>query len=321
MKYAILVLSNFKRHKTRTFLTVASITVAFILFAYLATIRKSFEMGVEVAGVNRLITRHRVSLVQLLPASYEQRIEQVEGVTAATPATWFGGSYKEERMPFPRIAVKPEEYLAMFPEFVLPEEQKQAWYRTKTGVIVGRKLAERFGFKPGSKIQIVPDIWWPVKGPTWEFDVVGVYGGSKKETDLTQMLLRSDYLDENRQYVKGQVGWYSVQIRDPNEAAAVSKRIDTLFVNSPAETKTATEAAFMQGWADQIGDIGKIIIAILTAVFITILLVAGNTMSQAIRERIAELGVLKAIGYTDLQMLALVLAESLAAASDCSSAG
>ncbi len=311
MKYALLVLSNFKRHRTRTILTVLSIMVAFILFSYLATIRKAFEMGVEVAGADRLITRHRVSLIQLLPASYEERIERVEGVAAATPATWFGGSYKDERMPFARFAVKPDEYLDIYPEYVVPEEQQQAWLRTKTGVIVGRKLSERFGFEIGDKIQIVPDIWRPTNAAAWEFDVVGIYDGRAKETDLSQMLLRIDYLDEARQFVKGQVGWYGVKIDDPNQAAAVAERIDKLFENSPAETKTATEAAFMKSWADQVGDIGAIVTAILSAVFFTILLVAGNTMAQAVRERISELGVLKAIGYTDGQMLALVLVESL----------
>ncbi|HEX2122580.1 MAG TPA: FtsX-like permease family protein, partial [Thermoanaerobaculia bacterium] len=275
------------------------------------TIRKAFEMGVEVAGADRLITRHRTSLIQLLPASYEERIERVEGVAAATPATWFGGSYKDERMPFARFAVKPDEYLEIYPEYVVSEEQQQAWMRTRTGVIVGRKLSERFGFEIGDKIQIVPDIWRPTNAAAWEFDVVGIYDGRAKETDLSQMLLRIDYLDEARQFVKGQVGWYGVKIEDPNQAAAVAERIDKLFENSPAETKTATEAAFMKSWADQVGDIGAIVTAILSAVFFTILLVAGNTMAQAVRERISELGVLKAIGYTDGQMLALVLVESL----------
>lgn len=199
----------------------------------------------------------------------------------------------------------------MFPEYVVSEEAKQAWLRTKTGVIVGRKLSERYGFKVGDKIQITPDIWRPERGSAWVFDVVGIYRGSRTETDESQMLLRSDYLDEARMWVKGQVGWYHIQVKDPSQAATVSERIDKLFENSPAETKTATEAAFMKSWADQVGDIGTIVTAILTVVFFTILLVVGNTMAQAVRERISELGVLKAIGYTDMQMLSLVLAESL----------
>lgn len=312
MKFLGLVLANFKRHKTRTILTILSIMVAFVLFGYLAAIRKSFEMGVSVAGADRLITRHKTSLIQLLPASYEARMEKVEGVQDATAATWFGGNYHAERMPFSRFAVDPEEYLRMYPEFILPEAQKQAWLRTKTGVIVGRGLAEKYGFKIGDKVPIQGDIWRPQSGgDTWTFDVAGIYDGAQKETDTQTMLLRLDYLDETRQYVKGQVGWYSIKLSDAKNSEAIAKKIDALFENSPAETKTATEAAFVKGWADQVGDIGAIVTAILTAVFFTILLIAGNTMAQAVRERTNELGVLKAIGFTDAQMLAMVLIESL----------
>src|SRR5688572_14702204 len=311
MKALGLVLANFKRHKTRTVLTILSIVVAFTLFGYLAAIRKSFQMGVNVAGADRLITRHKTSLIQLLPAAYESRMENVKGVQDATAATWFGGSYHAERMPFSRFAVEPGEYLRMYPEFVLPEDQKQAWMRTKSGVIVGRGLVAKYGFKIGDKIPIVGDVWRPAKGDTWTFDVVGVYDGRNKETDISTMLLRLDYLDETRQFAKGQVGWYTVKLSDAKNSDAIAKEIDLLFENSPAETKTATEAAFVKGWADQIGDIGAIVTAILTAVFFTILLVAGNTMAQAVRERTNELGVLKAIGFTDAQMLAMVLFESL----------
>jgi putative ABC transport system permease protein len=311
MKYALLILSNFKRHKTRTLLTLLSIIVAFVLFAYLSAIRQAFSMGVSVAGADRLVTRHKTSLINLLPASYEAEMERIEGIQDVTAATWFGGIYKDERVPFTRFAVHPSEYLAMFPEFVVPPAQKEAWLRTKTGVIVGRGLVERYGFKVGDKISIRGDIWTPSKGGPWTFDVVGIYDGAQKETDPSQMLLRLDYLDETRRFVKGQVGWYHLKVNDPAQSAAIAKKIDALFENSDAETKTATEAAFVKSWADQIGDIGAIVTAILGAVFFTILLVAGNTMAQAVRERITELGVLKAIGFTDPQMLVIVLAESL----------
>lgn len=311
MKLVGLVLANFKRHKLRTLLTILSIVVAFTLFGYLAAIRKAFEMGVDVAGKDRLIVRHKVSLIQLLPASYEERIEKLPGVAMATHATWFGGVYKDERMPFARIAVKPEEWFVMYPEYITPPAQVAAWKQTRTGVIVGRKLADRFGWKIGDKIPIIGNIWRPEKGETWTFDLVGIYEGKEKETDTTQMFLRYDYLDETRRFVRGQVGWYHIKVKDPANAEAVVKQVDSLFENSPAETKTETEGAFMKGWAEQVGDIGAIVTAILTAVFFTILLVAGNTMAQAVRERISELGVLKAIGFEDSQVLTLVLVESL----------
>lgn len=312
MRFLLLILSNFKRHKTRTVLTVLSIIVAFTLFGYLAAIRKAFEMGVSVAGADRLVVRHKVSLIQLLPAAYEQRMEQVDGVAMATHATWFGGVYHKERMPFARIAVKPDEFMQMYPEYLVPKDQMEKWRQTKTGVVVGRKLLERFEWKIGDKIPITGNIWRPEKGgDTWTFDLVGVYDGAQRETDTTQMFIRYDYLDETRRFVRSQVGWYHIKVKDPSRSEEVAKAVDKLFENSPAETKTETEGAFMKGWADQVGDIGAIVTAILTAVFFTILLVAGNTMAQAVRERISELGVLKAIGFADGQVLMLVLIESL----------
>ena len=168
MKYALLVLSNFKRHKTRTILTILSIVVAFVLFAYLAAIRKSFEMGVSVAGANRLIVRNRITLIQPLPQSYEARIEQLEGVAFATKAAWFGGIYKDERSGvFAQIAVDPAEFLEMYPEYVVTAPQKEAWLKTRTGAVAGRKLADRFGWKVGDKIPIKPTYLRPKSGDVW----------------------------------------------------------------------------------------------------------------------------------------------------------
>lgn len=314
MRFAVLVLSNFKRHRTRTILTVLSIAVAFVLFGYLAAIRKAFEMGVSVAGADRLVVRHKVSIIQMLPESYEADIERIPGVAQATHATWFGGVYQDERNFFAQIAVDPVEYLELFPEFVLTAEEKAAWMRTRTGVVVGEGLAKRFGFRRGGKVPIRGTIWRPRDGDTWSFDVVGIYKGATQETDTSQMFLRYDYLEENRPFANGYVGWYHMRIRDPNQAAAIAKKVDETFANSPAETKTETEGAFVKAFADQVGNIGAIVTAILSAVFFTILLVAGNTMAQAVRERIGELGVMKAIGFTDQQMLWIVLAESLAIA-------
>jgi putative ABC transport system permease protein len=311
MRFALLILSNFKRHKTRTLLTILSIAVAFILFAYLAAIRTAFSMGVSVAGADRLIVRHKVSLIQLLPQSYEAQIERVEGVSDATHATWFGGIYKEPKNFFGQMPVKPEEFMHMYPEFKLPRDQMDAWLKTRTGAIVGRTTADRFGWKVGQKIPLQATIWRRKDGQnTWTFDLVGIYDGAK-ETDTSNFFFRHDYFDEARQFGQGQIGWYYIRVKDPKNAEAVAKRVDEVFANSPAETKTETEKAFVKGFAEQAGNIAAIVISILTAVFFTILLVAGNTMAQAVRERIGELGVLKAIGFTDGQVLAMVLAEAL----------
>ena len=311
MKYAQLVLSNFKRHKTRTILTVLSIVVAFILFAYLAAIRNAFQFGTSLAGANRLVVRHRVTLIQPLPQSYERRIEQIEGVADASQQTWFGGLYQDKQTSWGQVAVVPQEFFPMYPEFLLPENEKQAFLKTRTAAIVGRKTALRYGWKVGDRIPIEATYMRGKSGNTWTFDLVGIFDGQYPDTDTSSFYLRHDYLDENRVWGKGLTGWYTVKIQDPQQAERIAREIDAAFANSPAETKAETEKAFIKGFAEQMGNIGAIVQFILTTVFITILLVAGNTMAQAVRERTGELGVMKAIGFTDGQVLAFVLAESL----------
>jgi len=200
--------------------------------------------------------------------------------------------------------------MKMYPEFLLPKSQFEAWKATRTGVVVGSTTAKQFGWKIGDRIPIQPTIWRPKSGATWTFDLVGIYTGQFKETDTTQFLFRYDYFDETRMFGQGMVGWYYIRVKDPNRAVDVAKAIDEHFANSPYETKTETEKAFIKGFADQVGNIGAIVTAILSAVFFTILLVAGNSIAQAVRERISDLGVMKAVGFTDRQVLAFVLAES-----------
>ncbi len=311
MKFLPLVWSNLKRKKLRTTLTLLSIVVAFVLFGYLAAIRVGFSAGVEMAGIDRLIVRHRVSITELLPLSYQQRIALIPGVASVVHQTWFGGVYQDPKNFFAQMPVEPEPFLAMFPEYVLPEDQKLAWLRTRTGAIVGRQTAKRFGWNIGDRIPILSQIWSTKQGgQVWEFDIVGIYDGKETGTDTTSLFFRYDYFDENRAFGTGQVGWYTIRVTDPDQAATVSKLVDQEFANSSAETKTETERAFATGFAKQIGNIGTILVAILSAVFFTILLVAGNTMAQSVRERTEELGALKAMGFTHQQVLGLVLAES-----------
>jgi putative ABC transport system permease protein len=226
---------------------------------------------------------------------------------------WFGGIYKEPKNFFAQMPVIPEELYDMYPEYIISDEAKAAWQETRTGAVVGRALADRFGWKVGDRIPINATIYQPKSGGlTWEFDLVGLYDGAVKGTDTSQFFFRYDFFDENRVSGQGQVGWYTVRVNNPEQAAAVAAAIDTEFANSPAETKSEGEGAFVQGFANQIGNIGFIITSIMAAVFFTILLVAGNTMAYAVRERTSELAVLKAIGFTDRGVLALVLGESLA---------
>src|SRR5688572_7435020 len=316
MKFLSLVWSNLKRKKLRTFLTILSILVAFVLYGLLCTIKEAFTAGVTMAGADRLVVRHKVSLIMTLPVTYKARMERIAGVASATHMTWFNGIYQgESKNFFGSFPVEPEPFLAMYPEFLLPEEQKQAWLKTRTGVIVGRALVDRFKWKIGDRIPLVSPIW-PRKGDgAWEFEIVGIFEGAKKGTDTSGFYFRYDYFDEARAHGEGQVGWYGVKVNDPARAGEVATAIDSEFANSPYETKAEPEGAFIQGFAEQIGDIGKILIAILSAVFFTILLVAGNTMAQAVRERTQELGVLKSMGFTNELVLALVLVESCLIAS------
>lgn len=311
MKFLHLIWSNLKRRKVRTLLTALCVLVAFLLYGYLSAIARALDQGVSVAGADRLIVRHRVSIAQLLPVSYKARIARIPGVSLVAHATWFGGIYQEPKNFFVQLPVEPEEWLQAYPEYLVPEEVKKKWVATRTGAVAGRKTAEKFGWKVGDRIPIQATIWMKKDGSrTWEFDLVGIYDGKEKGTDTTQLFFRYDYFDETRAFAEGQVGWYIVRVKNPDEAATVARQIDEEFSNSPAETKAETERAFVGAFAKQIGDIGTIVAAILSAVFFTILLVAGNTMAQAVRERTEELGVLKALGFTSTQVLTLVLAES-----------
>jgi putative ABC transport system permease protein len=312
MKFLPLIWSNLKRKKLRTLLTILSILIAFVLFGFLAAIREALTGGVQVAGVDRLIVRHKVSIIQLLPESYKQRMERIPGVALATHQTWFGGKYQDSHNFFMQCPVVPDEFLSMHPEFILPADQKAAWLQTRTGAIVGRKSAQLFGWKIGDKVPIQSPIWAKSdRSHTWEFDIVGIYDGKEKNTDVSSLFFRYDYFDESRaKAAQGQVGWYTIRIKDPARAPEIAKQVDLEFENSSYETKAEPEGAFAQSWAKQIGNITLIVASILGAVFFTVLLVTGNTMAQAVRERTGELGVLKAIGFTNVQVLALVLIES-----------
>jgi putative ABC transport system permease protein len=311
MKFLPLIWSNLMRRKVRTLFTLLSILVAFLLFGYLSAINLAFRMGIDLAGADRLVLRHKVSIIQMLPVSYQARIEQVEGVEAVAHQTWFGGVYQDPKNFFMQSPVDPDEFFDMYPEFLVPDEQMEAFKANRTGVIVGRTIAEKFGWKVGDRVPIQGTIWRKKDGSqTWEFTVEGIYDGAQKGTDTTQFLFRYDYFDEARWFGEGLVGWYIVRIADPDNAAEIAERIDALFANSPNETKTATERAFIQGFAKQIGDIGTIAVAILSAVFFTILVVTGNTMAQSVRERTNELAVLKTLGFTNQRIMTLVLVES-----------
>ena len=311
MKFLGLVWSNLKRKKLRTALTVLSILVAFVLFGILCAIKEAFNAGVTLAGRDRLIVRHKVSIIQSLPQSYEQRIANVPGVDAVAGQSWFGGIYQDPKNFLATIPVDPAKFLDMYPEFILPEAQKQAWMKTRNGAIIGQSASDRFKWKIGDHVPLTSPIWGEPEGQShWDFEITGIFTGAKKGTDTSSLYFRHDYFDEGRPRGKGEIGWFGVRIKNPDQAAEIARKIDEEFANSPYETKAEPEGAMAAGFAQQIGDIGTIMMAVLSAVFFTILLVAGNTMGQAVRERTEEIGVLKAMGFTNRLVLVLVLLES-----------
>ena len=311
MKFLPLIWKNIWRRKVRTIFTLLSIFVAFLLFGILMTIRTAFSIGVELAGVDRLVVIHKISLIMPLPVSYKARLASTPGVELATHASWFGGIYQDPQNFFAQIAVEPEPYMNLYKEFHLPPDQMKAWLADRQGAIVGKDLAERFGWKVGDRIPIQATIFRPKSGAgdTWLFNISGIYDG-EPGTDKTNFFFRYDYLDENRRNFTGFVGWYVVKIADPSQSAAMAQKFDDMFANSDAETKTTTEKGFVEGFAKQIGDIGAIMMAILAAVLFTILLIVGNTMAQSVRERTSELAVLKTLGFSNAGVVTLVLVES-----------
>jgi putative ABC transport system permease protein len=312
MKYFRLIWKNVWRKKIRTSLTILSVFVAFLLFALLSAIGFAFRGGVDVADAERLIVIHKISLINPLPMSYMNRIAATEGVASVTHASWFGGYYQDQRNQFGQFPVDPQSYFDMHPEFRMPPEQLEAFKRNRTGAVVGQELATQFGWKVGDRIPIQATIWSRTDGArTWEFDLEGIFSTDDPRGSTAIMLFQYDFFDEARAFGKGTAGWYELRVAKGADPVQVANAIDLQFANSPNETKTSTEAAFAQSFMKQYGNIALIVTLILGAVFFTLLLVSGNTMSQSVRERISELAVLKTIGFADRSVLGIVLSESI----------
>jgi putative ABC transport system permease protein len=262
--------------------------------------------GADAAGADRLDVINKVSLILPLPYSYRDRLLRVPGVSSVTYASWFGGVYQDERNFFPQMAVDKDTWFDVYWDYVATREEKDAFQRDRQACMVGRALAKRFGFKIGDKIPLRGTIW----PGTWEFNVTGIYDGNRPEADTSGMFFRHDYLEERRVFGKGTVGWYVVRIGNVDDAVRVAKAIDEMFSNSPYETLTQTEKAFAASFVKQMGNIELLIMSIGSVVFFTLLLVTGNTMAIAVRERFCELAVLKTVGFSDIRVLGLVLAEA-----------
>jgi len=312
MKYLYFIYKNLTRKKVRTTLTVLSIMIAFLLFGLLRSLSAAFDGGANVAGEDRLVSINKVTLIQPLPFSYLNKVKTLDGVEKVTMSNWFGGYYQDRKNQFPQFPVDAAEFFDIYRDTLnLPPEQLAAWKANRVGTVIGKALAEKFHWKIGDRIPLIG--LFPKKdGSTnWEFVVEGIFTGKTESAQTNVMYFHYDYFDKSRQFGEGTIGWMIVKVKNPKESAKVAAAIDELFENSAAETKTDSEKEFSKSFAKQFGDIGLITTLILSAVFFTMLLVAGNAMAQSFRERIPEFAILKTLGFSDVTVMFMVLAEAM----------
>jgi putative ABC transport system permease protein len=314
MKFLPLLWSNLMRRKVRTICTGLSIFIAFLLIAALMSIRAGFARGVDLTGADRLVVSQKNSFNQPMPFAYRDRLAAIPGVAAVTYVSWFPAVYQNPRNDFPKLAVDADTWFEMYGDiWSVPEDQLARWKADRTGAVVGREIAQRFGWRIGSRIPLKGTMWPKRGGGAWEFTVDGIYdtgpaGG--RNASLTLMFFHYAYLNDTRTLGQGVVDSYRVRVVDPGHANDIAQQVDAAFANSDCETTTTTENAFVRAIGEQIGDVGAIVIAILGPVLFTILLVCGNGMAQAVRERTNEFAVLKTLGFANGRVLSLVLAES-----------
>jgi putative ABC transport system permease protein len=309
MKFITLILKSARRSKRRTALTVMSVAIAVFLFAALRAVLDGFNAGAEGSSSTRIVTQRSTSLIFSMPTSHGEQIKSIPGVQDITWASWFGGIYKDPRNFFAQFAIEPESYLRIYPEIQLAPDQRQAFLDDRTGCIVGDGLAKTYGFKLGDKITLKVGI--PTYGrEDFDFNVRGIYHSAGGSVDNQSMWFHWKYADQ-RSVVKGQAGWYVIQIANPDHAAQVSAAIDQSFANSPYETKTETEKAFQSSFVSMFGNINLLLGSISLAVVITTLFVAGNTMAMSVRERTTEIGVMRTLGFPSATIFMLIAGEGL----------
>ncbi|MBM4093163.1 MAG: FtsX-like permease family protein [Planctomycetes bacterium] len=311
---------NLFRKPLRTLLTVFGVGVALFLFCFLETVLHSFNAGVNMSDASRLVVQHKESIMFQLPMSYRSLVEQVEGVTGVTSATWFGalsqepgpdGEKREEF--FAQFAAEIERYLTLYPEMQVSPEQVRDLLNDQMGCMLGEKIAKRLNKAVGDRLVLRSTIWTQENGsPIWEFNVRALYTSDSPTFDQTMMIFSHKRFDEAREFGKGYSGLYILSIADPARSAAVSQAIDSRFENSPYETRTVTEKAFNLQFVSMIGNFQLLLRSVGSAIVLTMLLVSANTMMMSARERRREMGILKALGFTDGHVFRLLVGEALA---------
>jgi putative ABC transport system permease protein len=303
-----LVWANLRRRPLRTLFTFLSVVVAFMLFGLLEAMRNGFFGGAELAGADRTMTMHKMSIIQQLPRSYADRIQSVPGVKVINYQSWFGGWYQNERTQLSTFAADHETFFDVYPEYRIPEEQKRAWLADRTAIIAGKDVAARFGWKVGDRIPLQQSIPYKQDGNTWEVTLAGIFD---ERSNNGNIIMRHDYLSEGSSWAQQRIGWVVSRLENPEDLPRVAKAIDSLFANSSTETKTSSEKTWVGDFAKQVGNIGAILSAVAFAVFFTMLLVTANTMAQSVRERTSELGVMKTLGFSNGAVTRMVLTEAL----------
>ncbi|MBI5113494.1 FtsX-like permease family protein [Rhodoplanes serenus] len=309
----LLIRKNLFRKKLRAILMIVSILVAFAIFGVLAAFERAFNAGEEVSEADRLVVVNKINFTQPLPIAYFNRVAAVEGVRQVTFANWFGGYYQDPKNFTVVMAVEPESYLKLIStEYAFTPEMTEAFVRNRTGALVGEQLAAKWGWKVGDRIPISSSIFSQKNGSTaWDVTIVGIFGKNKPQADTTLMLIQYAYFDETRSFGKDTIGWLVLKTASPALNDQVAKSIDGMFANSPYETATDTEKAFNKAFVAQLGNIALIVQLVVGAAFVTILMIVGNTMVMAIRERTREIAVLKTLGFSGGRVLRLVLGETL----------
>ena len=312
MNDGTLMRKNLFAKKLRTSLLLISIFVAFLIFGMLWSFDRLLNSGVDTAQANRLVTVNKINFTVAVPVPYVERIRNVEGVRVAAGASWFGGYYQEPRNFLQTFAVQPEPYLDASPELILPAEQREAFLADRTGLLVGRAVADQYGWAVGDNIPIRSSIWQNQDGTdTWQFTVHGIFDGESDLTPTNYAMFHQEYFDESRTFGNYSLSWVLVVTASPELNDQVSRDIDAMFANSPAETETSTEASFNAAFLEQFGNIGLIITGVSAAALASILMIVGNTLVLAIRERTKDIAVMKTLGFPEGRVLRMVLGESM----------